>query len=96
MCTCSVWVAECSTDIPKVYRTGFARLTVRLCIYIDNVFIASRNMQEHIDHVRQVFGRLKQYGVVLKPIEVYLWSIRSYIFGTPYFREGNFLIVGDS
>ena len=38
-----------------------------VCAYIDDVLIASRNMQKHIDHVRQVFGRLKQYGVVLNP-----------------------------
>ena len=38
-----------------------------VCAYIDDVLIASRNMQEHRDHVRQVFGRLKQYGVVLNP-----------------------------
>ena len=35
-----------------------------VCAYIDDVLIASKNMQEHIDHVRQVFERLKQYGVV--------------------------------
>ena len=40
-----------------------------VCAYIDDVLIASRNMQEHIDHVHQVFGRLKQYGVVLNPMK---------------------------
>ena len=40
-----------------------------VCAYIDDVLTASKNMQELIDHVRQVFERLKQYGVVLNPLK---------------------------
>ena len=35
--------------------------------YIDDVLIASRNVDEHKEHLRQVFDRFCQYGVVINP-----------------------------
>ena len=40
-----------------------------VCAYIDDVLIASTNEQEHISHVRQVFERFKQHGVVINPVK---------------------------
>lgn len=40
-----------------------------VCAYIDDVLIASQTRKEHIGHVRQVFERLKQYGIVLNPLK---------------------------
>lgn len=35
--------------------------------YIDDVLIASSNSEEHQDHLKQVFKRLKQYDIVVNP-----------------------------
>nr|CDS26255.1 gag pol polyprotein [Hymenolepis microstoma] len=35
--------------------------------YIDDVLIASSNKDEHKQHLRQVFGRLQQYGITVNP-----------------------------
>ena len=35
--------------------------------YIDDVLIASRDVDEHKNHLRQVFERFRQFGVVINP-----------------------------
>ena len=35
-------------------------------IYMDDILVASRNRQEHLLHLREVFRRLKQAGLILK------------------------------
>ena len=35
--------------------------------YIDDVLIASSNPQEHKQHLKQVFDRFKQFGVIVNP-----------------------------
>ena len=34
-------------------------------VYMDDILIASRTMEEHQDHVRQVMSRLQQHGLVI-------------------------------
>ena len=35
-------------------------------IYMDDILVASRNRQEHLLHLQEVFRRLKQAGLILK------------------------------
>lgn len=35
--------------------------------YIDDILIASRNEEEHLVHIREIFGRLQKYGIVINP-----------------------------
>ena len=37
--------------------------------YIDDVLIARNNATEHLNHLRQVFQRFKQYDIVINPSE---------------------------
>lgn len=34
-------------------------------VYLDNVLVASESQSEHLDHLGQVFNRLKNYGIIL-------------------------------
>jgi cleavage and polyadenylation specificity factor subunit 1 len=33
--------------------------------YLDNIIIASRDEQEHLEHLREVFSRLREAGLVI-------------------------------
>lgn len=52
--------------------------------------------QEHIDHVHQVFERLKQYGLVLNPLKYVFGQSEVTFFGTPYLKGENFPIARNS
>ena len=36
-------------------------------VYIDDVLIASTSAEEHKQHLRQVFERLSQFGILINP-----------------------------
>ena len=44
---------------PHLHRLWF------IFIYVDDILVASRNRQEHLLHLREVFRRLKQAGLIL-------------------------------
>ena len=41
-------------------------------VYIDDVLVASSNPTQHLDHLRQVFTRFQQYGIVINPAKCLL------------------------
>ena len=42
-------------------------------IYLDDILIASPDMQSHLEHLRVVLGRLKEFGLVINPAKC-LWA----------------------
>ena len=53
---------------------SFQRLMDRVCrgldfvfVYLDDILIGSRNEAEHLSHLRQLFDRLRMYGLILNP-----------------------------
>lgn len=36
-------------------------------VYLDDILVASRDETEHEDHIKQLFSRLNQYGVIINP-----------------------------
>ena len=36
-------------------------------VYLDDILIASRTLEEHLQHMTEVFGRLHDAGLRLKP-----------------------------
>ncbi|XP_075150669.1 uncharacterized protein LOC142224767 [Haematobia irritans] len=61
-------------DVPKTARNAaqtFQRYMDEVCrslpfvfVYIDDVLIASKNEDEHINHLRTLFERLRQHGIL--------------------------------
>jgi len=37
--------------------------------YIDDILIASKSEEEHLKHLRILFNRLQEYGVVINPLK---------------------------
>jgi hypothetical protein len=49
-------------------QSVLAELEDRICfVYIDNILVCSRTFKEHLSHLKQVFNRLNQAHLKLKP-----------------------------
>ena len=52
----------------RLMQTVLAGLEWRCCfIYLDDILIASQTFEEHLEHLRLVFDRLRKAGLTLKP-----------------------------
>ena len=52
----------------RVMQVVLAGLEWRSCfVYLDDILIASKTFEEHLDHLREVFDRLRKAGLRLKP-----------------------------
>ena len=52
----------------RVMQVVLAGLEWRNCfVYLDDILIASKTFNEHLDHLREVFDRLRKVGLHLKP-----------------------------
>ena len=36
-------------------------------VYIDDVLAASQNQEQHLDHLKAVFTRFQQFGIIINP-----------------------------
>ena len=49
-------------------QTVLAGFEWRTCfVYLDDILVASHTFDEHVQHLSEVFGRLRQAGLCLKP-----------------------------
>ena len=63
-----------------------------VCTYIDDVLVASCSMEEHINHSKIIFKRLKKYGIIINSIYCafdktgveFLVTVCSWYFSFPY------------
>ena len=52
----------------RVMQAVLSGLEWRSCfVYLDDILIASRTLDEHLRHIREVFGRLRKASLRLKP-----------------------------
>ena len=52
----------------RVMQVVLSGLEWQSCfVYLDDILIASRTLRDHIQHIREVFGRLRAAGLRLKP-----------------------------
>lgn len=56
-------------DLVRAYHQRFIHQAVRglelVFTYLDDLLVASKSIDEHQDHLRQVFGRLREYCLVI-------------------------------
>ena len=51
---------------------AFKRLTKKIIlIYLDDITVFSKNVAEHLFHLRKVFQRCRRFGVSLNPKSVF-------------------------
>jgi len=55
--------------------------------YLDDILIASSSEEEHIKHLRTLFGRLQEYGVVINPAKC--------VFGQPEVEFLGYWVTGE-
>lgn len=58
-------------------------------IYLDDVIVASSNMQEHIMHLKEVLQRFRESNLKLKPSKCHFFSAKCIVFGAPDQRRWN-------
>lgn len=64
-------------------------LNWKICLlYLDDIIIFSKTFQEHIEHIKLVFGRLRAANVKLKPSKCYFASHKVEFLGHVVSREG--------
>ena len=52
----------------RLMQAVLSGLEWRSCFaYLDDILIASRTFDDHLRHLREVFGRLREAGLHLKP-----------------------------
>ena len=76
---------QCSSYLSKVDGTCLHWVTC--LVYLDDVIIFSHNVQQHLKQLRDVFVRLKDAGLKVKPAKCHLLQ-SSVIWGMSYLIEG--------
>ena len=60
----------------------------RCMVYLDDVMVIGRNFTEHLENLREVFGRFRQANLKLKPEKCFLASSEVLYLGYVVSREG--------
>ena len=90
------------TNAPAIFQRAMNKaltgLIGKCCmVYIDDIVVFSRNTQEHARHLQQVFERLKQAGLQLKPskchFEVPEIELLGFVVSTDGIRPQNAKVV---
>ena len=52
----------------RLMQAVLAGMEWKFCfVYLDDILVCSRTLEEHLDHLQQVFNRLRKAGLTLKP-----------------------------
>ena len=81
------------TNAPATFQRLMERVLAglqwQIClVYIDDVIIFSQTFNEHVDHLNQVFNRLRKAGLKLKPKKCFLFKTEVRYLGHVVGRDG--------
>ena len=63
----SFWANECSSRFPTFYGTMPGRYQGWFCYpHLDDLIIHSATFEDHLNHLQQVFQRLRKFGIKVK------------------------------
>ena len=68
----ALWTDECTCGVPKVNGEALAGLNPEqgpdfMKVYTDDAIVFSPTLTDHLHHLRQVFDRIQEAGLKLKP-----------------------------
>ncbi len=63
-------------------------ISVTMLVYLDDLLIFSRNVEEHFDRLQVVFELLRKYGLKLKPFKCHLLKSQVKYLGYIMSKEG--------
>ena len=73
----------------RLMQSVLAGLEGRICfVYIDDILVCSRTFEEHLSHLKQVFDRLRQAHLKLKPKKCVFLKPRVHYLGHVISRDG--------
>jgi hypothetical protein len=64
----ALWFNQCRSDLPEGHGCRILGLINKcVVVYLDDVTVYSKNREDHIQHLTQIFKRCRKYGISLNP-----------------------------
>jgi hypothetical protein len=64
----SLWFNQCRGNLPKGHgRSVLGKPSKCIVVYLDDVTVYSKNREDHIQHLTQIFERCRKYDISLNP-----------------------------
>ena len=82
-------LSNAPASFQRFMETCLGDLRDEICIpYLDDIIVFSPSFDDHIDHLRRVFQRLKEHGVKLKPKKCTVFKREVVFLGRVVSKEG--------
>ena len=64
----ALWPVQWASYFQRLMEIVLAGLECKCCVvYVDDILVCSKTLEEHKEHLQQVFEQLRQAGLKLKP-----------------------------
>lgn len=62
----AVWSVQCGSDFSRLMN-GILQRLLFVFVCLDYIVITSASPSEHLEHLRHVFERLDEQGMIIRP-----------------------------
>lgn len=69
-----LWSNKCPSYFPNVHDKGLKGTKLENSFYIDDILVFSKNFDEHLIHLNQVFQKLREANLTLQPTKCHFAS----------------------